>query len=75
MMVLSDTYYPGWKATIDGEEVEIHEAYGALRGVVVPAGSHEVRFSYHPTLVYIGAFLTLSGILALGALQYSGKTR
>jgi hypothetical protein len=47
-LVLTDTWYPGWRATVDGRETPIHEAYGALRGVVVPAGAHTVEFRYRP---------------------------
>jgi hypothetical protein len=63
MLILAETYYPGWTSTVDGKPARVWEAWGALRGVVVPAGEHEVRFSYRPLSVYGGAALTALGIL------------
>jgi len=60
-LVLSEVQYPGWKATIDGEEQEIKTAYGLLRSVYLPAGDHEVVFYFRPLTVYLGL-----GLLAIG---------
>ena len=62
MVVLSDTYYPGWYAKIDGQPAEIYEVDLALRGVIVPKGVHAVTFRYRPRSVYWGAGLTLAGL-------------
>jgi hypothetical protein len=68
MVVLSDTFYPGWRATLDGTPARIYETDGALRGVVVPAGSHHIEMDYRPGSVFWGAGLTLVGLmLACGA--------
>src|SRR5205085_12603574 len=64
-LVLADTYYPGWKATVDGHGVPIHPADAAFRGVAVPAGRHTVRFSYEPSSVRVGALLSLLGVLVV----------
>jgi hypothetical protein len=64
MFVLSETFFPGWDATIDGSSIPIYEAYGVLRGVVVDAGIHKIEFRYHPLTVYCGAFLTAVGLVA-----------
>ena len=63
MVILSDTYFPGWKATVDGKPISIHEVNMAMRGVVVPVGQHEVVMKFRPASVYLGAFLTFSGWL------------
>jgi hypothetical protein len=63
MLVLSDTFYPGWRASIDGRAAPIHEVNSGMRGVVVPAGSHEVRFYFRPLSVYLGAALSVLGVL------------
>ena len=61
---MSDTWYPGWVATVDGKPAELLEVYGALRGVVVEKGTHRVSMVFRPWSVYGGAFLTLLGVLA-----------
>jgi hypothetical protein len=58
MVVLSDTFYPGWRAEVDSKPVPIEEVNLAMRGVLVPPGHHEVRFTYRPISVYAGAGLT-----------------
>jgi hypothetical protein len=65
-VVLSDQYYPGWRAYIDGRETRIYKANGIMRGVVVPRGEHEVVFEYFPTRIYLLmalSTLTLAGIV------------
>ncbi len=47
-LVLSDAYYPGWKGTIDGEQIPIYRADFFLRAILVPSGHHWVDFVYHP---------------------------
>ncbi len=68
MVILADSYYPGWQATVDGRPAPIWEAYGAIRGVVVPTGTHQVEFRFRPGSVYLGAALFLLGLLATGVL-------
>ncbi len=66
-LVLTDTYYPGWQATLDGETVPIRRVSGAFRGVDVPAGEHEVIFAYRPMSIGIGAAISGLSWLALAA--------
>ncbi|MDZ7639468.1 MAG: YfhO family protein [Bryobacterales bacterium] len=61
VVVLSDTAFPGWKATVDGVPREIHPAYHAFRGVVVEAGAHRVEMHYSPASVYWGMGLSVLG--------------
>ena len=63
MLVVAEAYYPGWRATIDGDPVEIYPAYHALRAIAVPAGAHEVRFEYDPVSFRIGYGIGIAGIL------------
>lgn len=63
LLVLSDTAYPGWQATIDGVPTEIYTTNYLFRGVRVPAGEHKVRFVYAPTSWRRGGML--SGIALL----------
>jgi uncharacterized membrane protein YfhO len=66
MVVLSDTFFPGWRARVDGKDTEIHQVDNALRGVYVSQGKHELVMDYRPRSVYLGALLT--GLGWLGAL-------
>ncbi len=51
LLVVSETHYPGWSATLDGRPVPLLRADYALRGVALPAGHHviEMRFASRPT--------------------------
>lgn len=51
LCVFSDIYYPGWKATIDGEEAELGRVNYVLRALRVPNGKHEVVLEFRPTSV------------------------
>jgi Bacterial membrane protein YfhO len=59
LLVLSDVYYPGWTARIDGAPAPILLANYAFRAVSVPAGTHTVVFRYQPRSVRYGALLSL----------------
>lgn len=65
LMVLADQYFPGWKATVDGQPVDILPADHALRAVYVPSGNHMVRFTYEPFSFRLGV---IASVLALAAL-------
>ena len=64
-LVTSDIYYPGWEATLDGQSVPLYRTNYVLRGISLPAGSHEVRFEYHPKPFYAGLIVTLSSLIIL----------
>jgi hypothetical protein len=73
MVILTDTWFPGWSATVDGKRAKIERAYGIVRGVVVEAGSHTIEMRYRPISVYIGAALSLlaCGIVLAGVRRNS----
>jgi hypothetical protein len=58
-VVLTDTYYPGWVATVDGIPVPISPVNVAFRAVPVTAGEHNIVFRYQPTSFYSGLIITL----------------
>ncbi len=65
LLVIADTYFPGWQAKVDGVAAAILEVNGAERGVVVEAGVHTVEMRYRPTSVITGAVLSLLGVLVV----------
>ena len=70
-LYLSDTYYPGWKASVDGKETNIYLANYAFRAVKVPAGEHRVTFRYEPASFRWGLRITLGTLMvALVAISY-----
>jgi len=64
-LVTSDVLYPGWQASIDGNQVEIYQTNYAFRGVVVPAGNHVVRFEFKPRSFYYGAQVSLLAVVLM----------
>lgn len=65
LLFLSDTYFPGWKAYVDGKSTEIYRADYAFRAIVVPAGKHTVTFVYKPLSFTIGAITSVSSTMVL----------
>ncbi|MBN1429676.1 MAG: YfhO family protein [Anaerolineae bacterium] len=57
-LVLSDAWYPGWEATIDGAPTDILRANGLFRAVRVPEGEHQIVFTYRSRMLIIGAVVS-----------------
>lgn len=62
-LILSDTYFPGWKVFIDGKKEKIYCADYNFRAVPVKAGVHKVEFIYSPLSFKLGAIINISGII------------
>lgn len=63
-LVLSDTYFPGWKASVDTVDTHIYRTNYAFRGVSVPKGPHVVEFRYEPESFTFGLWI---GGISFGA--------
>jgi hypothetical protein len=74
LLVLSDTYYPGWKAEIDGVETSILQANLCQRAVAVPAGEHSVRFVFDSWTIKLGFVLSVSCCVAVVVVMAWRKT-
>ncbi len=70
MVVASENYFPGWRATLDGAPVELHAAYTTLRGVVVPAGRHRIEMRYRSSWLAAGAVSSLLSVLLTLAIAW-----
>jgi len=64
-LVLADTWYPGWQATVDGEPAEVLQANYAFRAVYLAAGEHTVEMDYQPTSVLVGEAVSLTTLTLL----------
>ena len=63
LFYLSDTYYPGWKAYVDGKETNIQRANYAFRAVVIPSKSKKLVLRYLPDSFRIGAIISTGSVL------------
>ena len=62
-LILSEQYYPGWRAYVDGKETHIYPVDGILRGIFLDKGQHTVRFEYRPLSFLIGLIVTIVSLL------------
>lgn len=76
VLVLTDAWFPGWKATVDGRATPILVVDHTLRGVALPQGRHRVRFDFRPEWLADGAIATagtamatLAGVLIAAAMS------
>ncbi len=69
-LVLLDSYYPGWVASVDDRPVPIYRADYVVRAVELPAGDHLVRFRYRPWPFYGGAVLALIMLVVIAVLVW-----
>jgi hypothetical protein len=64
--VVTDTWFPGWTATVDGQPAPIQIVNGCVRGVFVDSsGRHEIRMSFWPWSLSAGLWITGIGVLLL----------
>jgi hypothetical protein len=64
LLVLGELYYPGWRATVDGQPVPVLQADGVLQAVPLQPGTHEVTLAFRPASVQWGGILSLLTIIA-----------
>jgi hypothetical protein len=63
--VVSEIFYPGWTATVDGIAQPIHLTNFLLRGVAVPAGRHRIEMQYRAPAARNGALISLCTLLLI----------
>jgi hypothetical protein len=64
-LLLADTFYPGWSAQVDGKFVPLYRANVMLRGIQLPRGHHQVRFTYDPPGFVTGLQITMLSVSML----------
>jgi hypothetical protein len=76
LLLLTDAFYPGWQARLDGKLTPIYLADGMFRGVILPAGQHQLQFIFQPQSFKSGRLISLVGLsLALGLALYLVRRR
>ena len=64
-LILTDAWYPGWEATVDGEDEPILRADLLFRAVALKSGEHDIAFSFRPQSLRVGAAISLIGLIGL----------
>ncbi len=80
IVVFSEIYYPGWKATVDGEPVEVGRVNYILRAIRVDAGRHKIELEFHPTSIDVTEGIAYAGyaillLVALGIIYVEMRRR
>ena len=75
VLLLTDAWFPGWNATINGTETKIYRANYMFRAVIIPAGVSDVTFKYLPSQFVLAGGFTLVSVLALTILSFVSPKR
>lgn len=75
LVVLSDSYFPGWRVWVDDSESEILRANGLFRAVALSSGLHRVRFEYRPASFRLGAVISSAALFLLCAIPVGARLR
>jgi hypothetical protein len=67
VLVISQPFYPGWHATVDGNETSVLDADLALTAVLIPSGTHHVRLTFYSPSFRVGALLSVLALAGFGA--------
>ena len=73
LLVLSQIYYPGWQASLDGRAVQIRRVNGVQQGVLVPPGAHQLELRFRPQSFWWGSFISGLGVLLWAGLVIGTK--
>ena len=75
LLVVSENWFPGWQATVDGQSTPVLRADHTLRAVALPGGVHRVEMVYRPAMVRAGFAVSLLSLLLLTGLAGAGILR
>ncbi|MFN8468014.1 MAG: YfhO family protein [Caldilineaceae bacterium] len=74
-LILSETWYPGWSATVNGQAAPIEQVDGTFRAVPVPAGAAEVQLRYWPPSWTWGLVMLAAGVLLVVIAAAIGRSK
>ncbi len=75
LLVLAESYHPGWRCTIDGSAKPLYRVNGDFLGCVIEPGNAEVRMEFHPDSLFRGRIVTLVGLGLIGLCLFTGAAR
>ena len=75
ILVLTDVFYPGWTAHIDGKATTLYRGNGLVRAVMVDKGDHKVVMSYFPRSFALGLVVALLAGVACLALMFRKRNQ
>ncbi|MGD0999387.1 MAG: YfhO family protein [Candidatus Brocadiia bacterium] len=75
LLVVTDAWYPGWRATVNVRAAPIAEVNAFQRGVRVPAGNSSVVMRYDPWTLRIGILVSLAALVAVAAWLALNRSR
>jgi hypothetical protein len=73
VLVLADTYYPGWRAFVDEVPTRIFPANIYQRAVIVPGGVHTITFRYQPESLALGTGISITALILTAYLAVSRR--
>jgi hypothetical protein len=75
LLVLSENYYPGWKAWVDEAPARVERVNIAFRGVLVPDGAHLLRMEFSPSILPLSLAITVTTAIGLALMVWAGTQR
>ncbi len=75
LLVVAESYHPGWRCTIDGSPAPLYRVNGDFLGCVVEPGNVEVRLDFHPDSLIRGWWVSLAGLGMIGLCLFTGAAR
>jgi hypothetical protein len=78
LLVVAESYYPGWEASVDGVAAQILRTNYISQGILVPGGCHTIKLNYAPSLFRYGlaaSLVSLLGVLALALWSWRGSRK
>ena len=75
LLVIAESYHPGWRCTVDGSSANLYRVNGDFLGCVVEPGNAEVRLEFRPNSLFFGRLVTLAGLGLIGLCLFTGAAR
>lgn len=75
VVVIADSYFPGWRLFVDGKPGKIYKVNEAFRGVPIEAGQHSIEMSYYPHSLRIGLWTTIASLFVITIVSFRKSRR